>query len=204
MRSDEELVGHVLAGDTTAWMSLFSKYGPIVATIARTNRSMGEYRGSEDDVRNVMAQVFERMRRNHYRALHTFAPWRDSNAGKTFRDWITIVTVNVIRNYLASKLGTLADAGCKQRVNTYAEALDPERDAPLVLPHMTTRETANEILVYARDHLAEDQLAALGGWLEGRSFDEVATELGLGDAQTADKLVRSGLARLRRHFSEQP
>jgi len=203
MKSDEEIVSRVLRGDRSAWMSLFTKYGPVVAAIARTNRSMGSYRNSEDDVRNVMAQVFERLRRDDYRALRTFAPWRDKNSGKSFNDWITIVTVNVVRNYITGKLGApKADkASAKQMVNTFADALKLDGDEPLVRPQMTNRETANQILEYAREHLAEDQMAALAGWLEGSSFDDIAAELRLGDARAADKLLRAALAKLRRHFS---
>jgi hypothetical protein len=205
MKTDEEIVARVIKSDPSAWMSLFSKYGPIVAAIARTNRSMGSYRGNEDDVRNVMAQVFERLRRDDYRALRTFAPWREKNAGKAFNDWLTIVTVNVIRNYIAKKLGAPKDDGksAKQLVNTYADAIVAGVDEPLVRPQMTNKETANQILEYAREHLAEEQLAVLAGWLEGSSFDELATELALGDAKAADKLLRSALAKLRRQFGSQ-
>lgn len=203
MASDEDTVNRVLRGDPAAWMSLFAKYAPVVTAIARTNHSMGSYRTSEDDVRNVMAQVFERLRRDDYRALRTFAPWRDKNPSKVFGDWITILTVNVIRNYITAKLGApRADqSSAKQLVNTWATALDLDGDGPLVRPHMTTRETAHQILEYAREHLAEDQLAALAGWLEGNSFDELARELALSDARAADKLVRSALAKLRRQFA---
>lgn len=205
MKTDDEIVGRVLKGDSSAWMTLFSKYGPIVTAIARTNRSMGSYRQSEDDVRNVMAAVFERLRRDDYRALRTFGPWKAANPTKVFNDWLTIVTVNVIRNYITKKLGApRADkASAKQLVITFANELKVDGDEPIVLPHMTTRESANQILEYAREHLAEDQLAALAGWLEGSSFDEVAVELGLTDGRAADKLLRSGLAKLRRQFAVQ-
>jgi DNA-directed RNA polymerase specialized sigma24 family protein len=203
MKSDEEIVSRVVRGDTAAWMSLFSKYGPVVTAIARTNRAMGSYR-AEDDVRNVMAQVFERLRRHDYRALRTFAAWREKNQ-KTFSDWITIVTVNVIRNYIVAKLGApQADrSSVKQMVNTFADGLQLDGDEPIVRPQMTNRETAHQILEYAQDHLAEDQMAVLAGWLEGSSFDELAAELHLPDGRAADKLLRSALAKLRRQFGSQ-
>ncbi len=183
-------------------MTLFSTYGPVVERIARTNRSMGSYRHSADDVRNVMAQVFERLRRDEFRALRTFASWRSKNPGKTFPDWLTIVTVNVVRNYVSSKLGTTTAGGpsLKQLVNTLAGALDG--DGPISLPHITTKETAQRILEYARDQLAADQLAALVGWLGGDTFDETAQELGLPDAKAAERLLRAALAKLRRQFAD--
>jgi hypothetical protein len=205
MKGDDDLLCQVLRGDQVAWMTLFSQYGPVVERIARTNRSMGSYRGSADDVRNVMAQVFERLRRNDYHALRMFPGWRDKNPGKAFQDWLTIVTVNVIRNYISSKLGSSGQGGTslKQLVNTFADALPLDGDELLVRPHITTKETAQRILEYARDHLAEDQLAVLGAWLEGVSLDDMVLELHLTDARAADRLLRSALARLRRKFADQ-
>src|SRR5687768_13706069 len=120
-------------------MTLFSKFAPSVMAIARTNRAMGSYRNSEDDVRNVMAQVFERLRRDDFRALRTFAAWQGKHPTKSFGDWLAIVTVNVIRNYITAKLGTpRADkASVKQLVNTFADELKIDGDEPLVRPHMT-------------------------------------------------------------------
>lgn len=205
MKSDDDLLRRILSGDQVAWMTLFTQYGPVIERIARTTRSMGSYRTSRDDVRNVMAQVFERLRRDDYRALRTFPGWLDRNPGRDLTDWLTIVTVNVARNYIAAKLGAPSDDGTpiKQLVNTLADAMPLEGapGAPLVRPHITTKETAHRIFAYARDHLEDDQLAALTSWLEGASFDEIAGELHLADTTAAERLVRSALARLRRKFA---
>lgn len=61
---------------------------------------------------------------------------------------------------------------------------------------------ARRIVEYARDHLPEDQLAVLAGWLEGASFAEVASELQLADTRAAERLLRAALARLRRQFAD--
>ena len=205
MKPDGELIERVLRGDQTAWLTLFSSFGPLVERIARTNRAMGSYRTSPDDIRNVMAKVFERLRRHDFRALRTFPAWLENNPGKSFVDWLTIVTVNVLRNYISSKLGVPTDDGAsaKQLVNTFADELKLDSDGPLVRPQITTKQTARQILEYARDHLPEDQLAALGAWIEGASSHEIAAELQLADARAADRLLRAGLARLRRHFVEE-
>jgi DNA-directed RNA polymerase specialized sigma24 family protein len=170
MNQDEEILRRVLRGDQVAWMALFSHYGPVVERIARANRSMGSYRGSEDDIRNVMAQVFERLWRDDYRALRMFSGWRDKNPGKAFQDWLTIVTVNVVRNYISSKLGSPSQDGAsvKQLVNTLADALSVDGDELLIRPHITTKETAQRIVEYARDNLADDQFAVLAAWLKVR------------------------------------
>ena len=205
LRQDDEILRRVLRGDEVAWMALFSHYGPIVERIVRTNRSMGGYRRSEDDVRNVMAQVFGRLRRDDYRALRTFPVWRDKNPGKVFLDWLTIVTVNVARNYMSSKLGSPSKNGesLKQLVNTLADALPLDSDRPWTRPHITTREAAQRIIEFARDNLAEDQFAVLVAWLEGASLYDMVSELRLADIKVADRLLRAALARLRRRFAEQ-
>ena len=86
-------------------------------------------------------------------------------------------------------------------MNTLADAL-PATGGPSSRPHVTTKETAREIGEYARKHLPPDQLAALQAWLEGQDFPEIARLLGLADPRSADRLVRAGLARLRREFDE--
>src|SRR5262249_33438261 len=163
LSSDDEIVSRVVRGDKIAWTALFPQYGPIVERIARTNRSMASYRQSDYDVRTVMAQVFERLRRHDYRALRTFAAWRDRNPTKLFQDWLTIMTVNVIRNYIAAKLGTSSQSGAslKQLVNTLADALPADGRALSARPNITTREAAQRIIEFARDALAKEQLAVL-------------------------------------------
>ncbi|HEU4732232.1 MAG TPA: hypothetical protein VFT22_30265 [Kofleriaceae bacterium] len=204
MNQDDEILRQVLRGDQVAWMRLFSRHGPVVERIARTNRSMGSYRESEDDVRNVMTRVFERLRRDDYRALRTFYGWRDQNPNKTFPDWLTIVTVNVIRNYISAKLGARNKGGTsiKQLINTLADALPPDGGKLSTRPHITTKEAAQRILEFARDHLANDQFSVLAAWLAGTSFGDMVSEIQLTDAKTAERLLRAALARLRRQFVE--
>jgi hypothetical protein len=200
---DGELLRQVIRRDATAWMELFTRFGPVVERTIRATRAMGSYRRSDDDVRNVMASVFERLRRDDFRALRTFDAWHARNPEKGFTDWLTIVTVNVARNYVAGKLGSpdVNGTSVKQLVNTYAEAF-VEDDRLVQLPHMTNKETAQRILEFARAHLTSDQLCALEGWLEGKDFTELATQFGWPDARDADRLVRAALAKLRRHFGE--
>jgi hypothetical protein len=108
----------------------------------------------------------------------------------------------VIRNYIASKLGapTADGRSLKQLVNTLADTL-PDDDGLVYRAHMTTKDAANRILEYARVHLPEEQIRALDGWLQGKDFEELAADLGLGDARSADRIVRAALARLRRQFA---
>jgi DNA-directed RNA polymerase specialized sigma24 family protein len=56
---------------------------------------------------------------------------------------------------------------------------------------------AREVLEKARKHLTEAQFAALLLWLEGWDHGEIAERLHLEGAVSADRLVRSGLWRLR-------
>jgi hypothetical protein len=68
---------------------------------------------------------------------------------------------------------------------------------------MTQRQLARELLEYAARALDPDRFHALRRWMDGAGFAELAAELGLAGPRDADKLVRAGLARLRRHFGDE-
>ena len=193
----------VLRGDQLAWTEFFATYAPVVQRLVRTSRSLGSYRSSEDDCRSVVIAVFERLRRSDLRALRTFAEWKAAHPEKGFSDWLTIVTTNVIKDYVSRKLGTprAGVASAKQLVNTLAAALTTGH-APAVRPDATTRETAREIRAYAEAHLPPEQVAALLAWMAGDSFAELAKQQDLASPAVAERQVRAALARLRRHFAD--
>ncbi len=177
-------------------------WADVEARVARS-RYMGQLRSS-DDHREVVSRVFVRLRRNDLRALRSFPAWRDKNVGKTFDDWLTIVVTNVIRDYVAERLGDLdtSGAGLKRLVNTLAEALDDAQE-PSWRPAITNKITASKLLAAARRCLPPEQQAALAGWLAGAEFGDLATQHGWHGPETARSLVRAALARLRREFREE-
>jgi hypothetical protein len=54
----------------------------------------------------------------------------------------------------------------------------------------------------AQDDLPEQQLAVLKCWLLGNDFNDIAAEVKLSSPDEAKKLLRAGLARLRRKLAD--
>ena len=203
-------VPRVLGGDAAAWQELVARLEPHLIPLLRSSRTLGPLRHNIDDCRAVMISVFERLSKDDHRALRLFQPWADANPGKGFGDWIRIVTANMARDHVSSRLGgadRFADADDvplnKRMLNTLATLLPADDDNRLAFrPAMTNMQLARELLEYAERSLEGTQLRALRGWMEGATFDEIATQLGLAAPRDADKLVRAALARLRRHFGD--
>jgi len=202
-------VPHVVAGDGSAWKELVTKLEPLLIQFLRRGRTLGPMRHNVDDCRAVMIKVLERLKKDDYRGLRLFQPWAHANPGKDFGDWIRIVTVNIARDHVSSRLGFAERTGDeaspnKRMLTTFASLLVGDDDQRLAFrPLMTNEQLARELLEYAARNLDPIQLQALRRWMDGASFDELAAELGLAAPRDADKLVRAALARLRRHFGDQ-
>ena len=188
-----------LAGSESDWMRLLGQTWELVDQIVRRSRSMGQLKGRIDDHREVVSRVFARLRRNEYRALRLFGTWLERHPEKSFEDWLTIVSTNVIRDYLGERLGGLDEsgAGLKRLVNTLAASLDVCDDAG-ARPPITNALDAATLFDTAKAILPEDQYAALASWLQGCEFEDIAKLQGLQDSAAARAKVRAALARLRR------
>jgi hypothetical protein len=203
------LVPRVVGGDGAAWKQLVAELEPLLLQLLRRTRALGPMRHNVDDCRAVMIAVLERLEKDHYRALTLFQPWADANPGKDFGDWIRIVTVNLARDHVSSRLGAAERVEGKapinkRMLNSLASLLPGDDDHRLAFrPLMTDAQLARELLDYAARSLEPAQLHGLRRWMEGASFEELAAELGLATPRDADRLVRAALARLRRHFGAQ-
>ena len=187
---------------------LITRLEPLLIELLRRSRTLGPMRHNVDDCRAVMTSVLERLSRDDYRGLRLFRPWAEAHPGKDFGDWIRIVTVNLARDHVSSRLGVAerADDGAplnKRMLSTLASRLPGVDDERLGFrPSMTQAQLARELLEYAAGALDPDQFRALRRWMDGAGFAELACELGLAGPRDADKLVRAALARLRRHFGD--
>jgi len=202
-------VPRVVGGDDAAWQELVLELEPHLIALLRRSRTLGPMRHNVDDCRAVMISVLERLKRDDFRGLRLFQPWVAANPGKDFGDWIRIVTVNLARDHVSSRLGDgkrAADDEAprnKRMLHTLASLLPADDDHRLAFrPLMTNDQMARELMEYAARTLDPVQLRALNLWIEGASFDEVAAELDLPRPQDATRLVRAALARMRRHFGE--
>jgi hypothetical protein len=160
-----------------------------------------------DDCRAVMVSVLERLKKDDYRGLRLFQPWVEANPGKDFGDWIRIVTVNMARDHVSSRLGArraVEKAPLNKRMLHTLASLLPAGDDPRLAyrPLMTHEQLARELLDYAARALDPAQFRALRRWMEGATFDELATELDLAAPRDAEKVVRAALAKMRRHFGD--
>ena len=86
----------------------------------------------------------------------------------------------------------------KRLLNDFAKSLP--LDDMGKRPPITDAQTARQLLEFARERLPGDQLAALESWLQGASYEAIASSRGLDDTASAKKLVRAAVAVLRRHF----
>lgn len=202
-------VPRVVGGDKAAWRELAARLEPLLIQLLRRTRTLGPLRHNVDDCRAVMISVLERLSKDDYRGLRLFRSWLDAHPGKDFGDWIRIVTVNLARDHMSSRLGDAdrSDGEAppnKRMLNTLASLLPGGDDERLGFrPLMTQVQLARELLEYAERALDPAQLRALRGWMDGASFADLAAELGLASQRDADKLVRAALARLRRRFGDE-
>jgi DNA-directed RNA polymerase specialized sigma24 family protein len=193
----------LVAGDAALFPRLIEKlWDPCLAMIAKS-RTMRGLRAGEDEVREVATRVMTRLGRDDHRALFLYPPWQENHPDKSFDDWFRILVSNVVRDFAREQRGSDRDRhdgepSPKRLLNQFAGTLP--LDELGARPAMTDAQTAQQLLLFAKQHLPHDQLSALERWLEGGSYDDIAAA-GSSDADGARKLVRAAVATLRRHFS---
>ena len=199
-------IPRVVGGDDAAWKELVSALEPHLSKMLRRSRTLGPMRHNVDDCRAVMLKVLERLKKDDYRGLRLFEPWSAANPEKDFGDWIRIVMVNMARDHVSARLGARRDdepGHNKRLLNTLASLLPDGDDHRLAFrPMITNDQLARELMEYAARELDPVQLRALRMWVEGASFEELASALDLPRPQDANKLVRAAVAKLRRQFGD--
>lgn len=92
----QDLAERVGAGDAAAWAPLMQALEPRLQVLVRYQR-LGRLRSREDDLRNVVVAVFEKLRRRDHHVLRAYAamPGRPS-----FEAWIRRVVRSVAIDYL--------------------------------------------------------------------------------------------------------
>lgn len=217
----QALAARAQTGDEAAWHALIDHLWPPLGHVVRSELPKSWLDRAEDHVADVLSRVLERLRpargpSQAPRGLALFPPWQQRHPEKTFKDWILIITVNETRRHLGKQTSDPAgvdrapedDPGGQLEPLPSVKRFLNELARPGVIaklgarPPITNMQTARQILEFARAHLPEAQVQALRSWMHGASFDEIAGELGLGDASAAQKLVRAAQAALRRHFAD--
>jgi uncharacterized protein (DUF2267 family) len=199
----EPLVEAVLRGDEDFGQLMVALWEPSMRLVGGS-KAMRGLRASEDDVREVVTRLMTKLQRDDFRALRLHPPWKERHPDKTFADWFKITAANVVRDFARERRGTdrqrvPGELSKKRLLNDFAKTL-PGEDSHGLRPPVTDAQTARQLLEYARDRLPPEQLAALESWLQGASYDAIASSRGLDDAASAKRLVRAAVAVLRRHF----
>lgn len=199
----DDLARRAAAGDETAWALLLQEVWPFLVRTVGTSRSMGRLAKSEDHIRNVVTAVVDKLGSSERRGLGLYVPWRERNTGKTFEDWLRIVTANAVRDYVRHEAGDALSR--EQAVPSIKRFLNEFRTSPAleslgVRPPITATQTAQQLLRFAERKLPPEQLEALRLWLDGAGYDEIAMDIPAADAEAARKLVRAAVGTLRRHF----
>lgn len=207
----EGLVAKACDGDETVWKDLTLHLWPHFQALVRASRSMGGMAKSEDHVHNVLTNLVDKLGTDGGRAITQFPRWKEQNPGKTFTDWIRIVTSYTVNDYVRAALGRRKQGtasseesmpSIKRLLNEFAAAPVNEDLYGSNRPPFTAAQTARQLLDYAETTLAGDQMKALSLWLDGASFEEMDAELGVAEEESK-KLVRAAIATLRRRFTRQ-
>lgn len=191
-------------GDAQAARELVEYLWPRWLEAVKKSRSLGSLARSEDVVHDVVARLVEKLTRDDGRALRSYASWQERHGGKTFSDWIRIVTKNVVRDYARERLGPREsndEPSVKRLLNEFANSSALEQLG--ARPPFTAAQTARELLEFASKRLAVEQAQVLEAWLAGSDFDEIGRDLGV-DPEQARQRLRSGIAVLRRYFLGSP
>jgi DNA-directed RNA polymerase specialized sigma24 family protein len=201
----QELVENTLAGNERAWQRLWQQVEPTLYATLRRPQVLGKLAQSEDDCRNIVVEVMARLRDNGFARLARYAEARRNNPAIPFLGWLVVVAKRVAIDYMRAH-ETYVDRRHENGASSPGawreiRALPSDSQLPAARAPATARGAAREMYAYARSALPVEQRSALGAWLEGGTFEEIAAG---GDPREAEKLVRRALVRLRRQFREEP
>ena len=161
--------------------------------------------GDEDDVRNMLVALMEKLREDDSRRLKDYLEKHRGDLDG-FEGWLVVVAKRVAIDYMRAHHNYI-DRRREINASTAGKWLVPDTlpsDSQLVghRPPVTSRGSALTLLRYAYETLPKEQMSALELWILNRPYDEIATELEMGSAADASRAVKAGLERLRRRFRE--
>lgn len=182
----DELVVAASEEDERAWQQLWSQIEPPLSRILAAPHFLGPIAQREDDRRNIAVAVMARLRERRFHRLRLYLDAKRANPRLRFLSWLRVVAKRVGIDYLRAYHEPVAD--------TLHTGDAGER------PPVTNRGTARELLRHAAGVVPPEQLRALELWTQSETFGDIARELGMVDAATAERSVRAALERLRRAY----
>jgi DNA-directed RNA polymerase specialized sigma24 family protein len=214
----DSLVERTVAGDTEGWKALQTAIEPRIAAIVRGHNELRNKRlaSSPDAQREITVSTFERLARRDFHNLREYLRGPKDGGERRFDSWLYGAVHFEALEYLRKELGRAPDPKNKPSwplpskldVNSPGKAFeDLEAEghkALLDTISMTTKLTAVQIFEHIDAMFAADEARALRlYYLEDCKYETLADRLGLGDAKSAELLVRRLNARLRHHFALQ-
>jgi DNA-directed RNA polymerase specialized sigma24 family protein len=201
----ERLVAASATGDQRAWGELWSAIQPALLRYIAQPRFLGRLGQGEDDRRNIVVQVMERLRKHDFHRLRLYLDARRGNPRLRFMGWLRVVAKRVGVDYLRAHPDYVRrhDAGASEPGHWVEQkTLPPASRVGGERPPVTNRGTARELLRFAAGAIPAEQVRALELWIASETFSDIATALGLRDAREAERLVRAAIERLRRHYRD--
>jgi DNA-directed RNA polymerase specialized sigma24 family protein len=202
----DELVADAASGNDAAWWLLWEQVEPKLERILSNPRVTGRLSGNIDDVRNILVSVMEKLLDQDRRRLKSYLE-KKSNKSGGFPAWLAVVTKRVAIDYMRSHddyVDRRRSRGEESAAGMWVIPGELPNDSQLYgnRPPVTDRGSALALLRYAYSTLPEDQMAALEMWILNKPYSEIAAELKIDSAESANKMVRAALERLRRRFRE--
>jgi len=200
------LIARSASGEDAAFRELVELVYPFLLRSVKRNRAMGSLAKSDDHVNNVMLALVDKLSGAGGRAALGFPSWLAENEGKTFVDWLRIVTSFTVRDYVRTVLGRSVARdpdlpSVKRILNEFTSSPASDDVFGAVRPPLTLAQTARQLLDFASAELPTEQSRALSLWLDDVDFGDIEDALGLADEDAARKLVRAAIATIRRRFA---
>ncbi len=204
----EVLVARAAEGDAASWRALWEHVEPWLEKVVANPRFLGRVGQRDDDRSNIIIEVMARLHADGFHRLQLYVETRRTSPQLKFRTWLRVVTKRVGIDYLRGHENYLDRRRSPDRSTAPGKwiepgTLPPSSNLPGERPPMTNRGTALELLRYATGVVPEPQLSALELWTEGATYTDIARELEIaGGADSAERLVRAAIERLRRRFRD--
>jgi hypothetical protein len=226
----DPLVLGVLRGDRAAWFQLTLYIEQWIEQHVPRHWRMRKARlsGSEDDVRDVLLETLERVDRDDFRALRQYLERKlaavpdvrspNEQVPPTFVAWLAGLVDFAIREHVRKRYGR-APASRGDEPNDAALPALTKRSLQSWAVHpseggsghfgsahagLSRVLTARSILNYAAEAFDARALSLFRRYLEQATFEELAEEFALVDADAARTEVRKLKERLRVRFRDTP
>jgi DNA-directed RNA polymerase specialized sigma24 family protein len=213
----EKLVLSTIAGDRTAWHALQLAIEPTIMRMARRHRDLRRKGLADlpDDLADIRTASLERLVHADFSNLRNFLERREraeaGAAAESFDAWLYGVVDFVIREHLRRRFGRAPKVSAhdaprvqpsKRELSSYAGRIDDGPEPGLLHEiGVTTRLTIAEILAYIDSAFSPREAEALRlHYVDGQSFEGIATQLGFDSAKEAERVIRRLNGRLRYRF----